>query len=57
MFRHRRNLCVGAAMKTGVKASPENGADIIVKMDADGQHTLLKFLENLFTVLLKKKRK
>ena len=44
-------------MKTGVKASLENGADIIVKMDADGQHTLLKFLENLFTVLLKKKRK
>ena len=38
VFRHRRNLGVGVAMKTGVKASLENGADIIVKMDADGQH-------------------
>jgi len=38
VFRHHRNLGVGVAMKTGVKASLENGADIIVKMDADGQH-------------------
>jgi len=38
VFRHHQNLGVGVAMKTGVKASLENGADIIVKMDADGQH-------------------
>lgn len=38
VFHHRKNIGVGAAMKTGVKASLENHSDIIVKMDADGQH-------------------
>jgi len=38
VLRHRKNLGVGAAMKTAVEASLQNGADILVKIDADGQH-------------------
>src|SRR5580704_2533494 len=32
-----RNGGVGAAMKTGIEAAIELGADVIVKIDADGQ--------------------
>ncbi len=34
---HNENLGMGAAMKTGYKRALERGADIIVKVDGDGQ--------------------
>lgn len=34
---HERNQGVGGAMKTAYKAALEEGADVVVKMDADGQ--------------------
>ena len=37
VIRHGKNLGVGAAMKTAYRAALELDADIIVKMDADGQ--------------------
>ena len=38
VLRHRTNLGKGAAAKTGCEAALQVGADIIVLMDADGQH-------------------
>ena len=38
VVRHRTNLGKGAAAKTGCDAACRLGADIIVLMDADGQH-------------------
>lgn len=37
VIMHESNLGVGGAMVTGYKAALEAGADIIVKLDADGQ--------------------
>ena len=37
VLRHEVNLGVGAAMKTGFRKALELGADIIVKIDGDGQ--------------------
>jgi glycosyltransferase involved in cell wall biosynthesis len=37
-LRHRLNRGKGAATKTGIEAAKALGADIIVTMDADGQH-------------------
>jgi glycosyltransferase involved in cell wall biosynthesis len=37
VLRHQANRGVGAAMKTGVTRALELGADIIVKVDGDGQ--------------------
>jgi glycosyltransferase involved in cell wall biosynthesis len=37
VLRHRKNKGVGGAMITGYKAALEAGADIIVKIDGDGQ--------------------
>ena len=37
-LRHKINLGKGAALKTGCEAALKLGADIIVLMDADGQH-------------------
>lgn len=34
---HPRNMGLGAAFKTGVESALENGADIMVNIDADGQ--------------------
>ena len=34
---HEKNKGVGGAMKTGIKFALDNGADIIVKIDSDGQ--------------------
>ena len=34
---HDRNLGVGGAMKTAYRAALEEGVDVVVKMDADGQ--------------------
>ncbi len=38
LAEHRINLGKGAALKTGVEAAISLGAEIIVLMDADGQH-------------------
>ena len=38
VVRHRTNLGVGAATRTGFRAACELDADLIVTMDADGQH-------------------
>jgi len=38
VLRHRLNRGKGAATKTGIEAAKLLGADIIVTMDADGQH-------------------
>ena len=36
--RHPTNLGLGAAVRTGLKAARQAGADVVVKIDADGQH-------------------
>jgi glycosyltransferase involved in cell wall biosynthesis len=38
VVRHPTNLGLGAAVRTGLKAARQEGADIVVKIDADGQH-------------------
>ena len=38
VFRHRTNLGLGAAVRTGLTAARNEGADIAVKLDADFQH-------------------
>ncbi len=38
VLRHKVNLGKGSALKTGCEAARRLGADIIVLMDADGQH-------------------
>ncbi len=35
---HPTNLGLGAAVRTGLKAARQAGADVVVKIDADGQH-------------------
>lgn len=37
LIRHEKNQGVGAAVLSGYRAAYENGATIVVKMDADGQ--------------------
>jgi len=38
VLRHRLNLGKGAAMKTGVEAALDLGAEVVILLDADGQH-------------------
>ena len=38
MLRHPRNLGKGAALATGIAAALQRGAEVIVTLDADGQH-------------------
>ncbi len=38
VLRHRINLGKGCALRTGITAAIARGADVIVMMDADGQH-------------------
>jgi glycosyltransferase involved in cell wall biosynthesis len=38
LVRHVINLGAGAALRTGTEAAIQLGADIVVHMDADGQH-------------------
>jgi glycosyltransferase involved in cell wall biosynthesis len=38
VISHLINLGVGAALETGFKAALKQGADIVVSLDADGQH-------------------
>lgn len=50
VLRHRINLGKGAALKTGCEAAKKLGADTIVCMDSDGQHSpqdIPKFLHQL----------
>ncbi|MEX1997092.1 MAG: glycosyltransferase family 2 protein [Candidatus Andersenbacteria bacterium] len=37
VIRHKRNLGLGAAFRTGINEALRRGADIIVNMDSDGQ--------------------
>jgi glycosyltransferase involved in cell wall biosynthesis len=49
-LRHKINLGRGSAMRTGVEAAFNLGADAIIFMDADGQHKvedLPKFIEKI----------
>lgn len=38
LLRHKTNLGLGAAVRTGLYAAARDGADIAVKFDADAQH-------------------
>lgn len=38
VLSHPTNLGLGAAVRSGLKAARASGADIVVKLDADGQH-------------------
>lgn len=38
LLRHPFNMGYGAALQTGYKYALERGADLLVQMDADGQH-------------------
>ncbi|MDA2936093.1 glycosyltransferase family 2 protein [Patescibacteria group bacterium AH-259-L05] len=38
VYSHMINLGLGAALITGFKAAIQRGADVVVTMDADGQH-------------------
>ncbi len=38
ILRHSENRGKGAALRTGIKEALQNGADLIVTLDADGQH-------------------
>jgi dolichol-phosphate mannosyltransferase len=49
---HPQNLGVGGAMKTGYKEALKNGADIIVKIDGDGQMNL-RHLNRILEPLIK----
>lgn len=48
---HERNLGVGGAVKTGYLAAIADGADIVVKMDGDGQMDPV-YLENLIAPII-----
>lgn len=50
VIRREKNGGVGAAMKTGIAYALENGADIIVKIDADGQMdpSFIDIIRNVF---------
>ncbi len=52
VFRHKINRGKGAATKTGIEAAKLLGADIIITMDADGQHNPAD-IANLITPLKK----
>lgn len=51
VLRHERNGGVGAATKTGIAFAIEHGADIVVKLDADGQMdaAFIPSIRRLFT--------
>lgn len=51
VLTHEINLGVGGAMKTGYRAALLNGADIVVKVDGDGQMDPAQ-IENLLSPLL-----
>lgn len=50
VLRHEVNLGKGAAMKTGAEYAFSSGADAVIFMDADGQHSpkdLSKFIDEI----------
>lgn len=51
VLRHERNGGVGAAMKTGIAFALEQGAEVVVKVDADGQMdaAFIPTIRQLFT--------
>jgi len=49
---HKQNLGVGGAMVTGFRRAQELGADVVIKMDGDGQMDA-KYLPDLITPILK----
>lgn len=38
VLRHDKNLGIGMALQTGYKAAADDNADVLVQIDADGQH-------------------
>jgi len=44
---HPENRGKGEALKTGFKAASQNGTQIIITMDADGQHTRMRYQKSL----------
>jgi polyprenyl-phospho-N-acetylgalactosaminyl synthase len=52
LLRHAINLGQGAALQTGITFALENGAEIIVTFDADGQHKI-EDIETLIRPLLR----
>ncbi|MDD3102294.1 MAG: glycosyltransferase family 2 protein [Patescibacteria group bacterium] len=54
VFRHILNLGLGGALKTGFDAALRENADIVVTMDADGQHKA-KEIPNLIKPILEDK--
>src|SRR5207302_8419601 len=50
VVRHPVNLGQGAALQTGIDCALQNGADIVVTFDADGQHRAAD-IERLATAL------
>lgn len=51
LLRHERNRGVGGAMKTGYEVALARGADIVVKMDADGQMSAEDLPELLYPLV------
>jgi glycosyltransferase involved in cell wall biosynthesis len=45
VISHPRNMGLGAALRTGLKAALERGADCAITFDADGQHDPKAVLE------------
>jgi glycosyltransferase involved in cell wall biosynthesis len=54
VFKHIINLGVGAATQTGFDAARKLGADIIVTLDADGQHNPDDVKKMILPILEKK---
>ncbi|OGY35118.1 MAG: hypothetical protein A3D99_02465, partial [Candidatus Andersenbacteria bacterium RIFCSPHIGHO2_12_FULL_45_11] len=59
VIRHRINRGKGAATRTGIEAAVQLGADIVVTMDGDGQHSpkdihavIQPIMENKYEVVL-----
>ncbi|HEX6385707.1 MAG TPA: glycosyltransferase family 2 protein, partial [Anaerolineae bacterium] len=38
VIRHPFNLCVGGAVQTGLKFARQEGYDMVIRLDGDGQH-------------------
>ena len=53
VFHHKTNLGLGAAVRTGLTAARNEGADIVVKLDADFQHDSNDILSLIQPILSK----
>jgi glycosyltransferase involved in cell wall biosynthesis len=51
VLSHPTNLGLGAAVRTGLKAARSSGADVVVKLDADGQHEPTDVLDLIGPIL------